>query len=43
LPVDCRYRSRLRELRIGAAGIEVYFEGAIFGQENMRTLAEALI
>ena len=28
------------ELRSGAAEVEVYFEGAIFGQENMRTLAD---
>lgn len=28
------------ELRAGAAEVEVYFEGAIFGQENMRTLAD---
>jgi hypothetical protein len=27
------------ELRAGAAEVEVYFEGAIFDQENMRTLA----
>jgi hypothetical protein len=27
-------------LRSGAAEVEVYFEGAIFGQENMRTLAD---
>lgn len=28
------------EPRAGAAEVEVYFEGAIFGQENMRTLAD---
>ena len=28
------------ELQAGAAEVEVYFEGAIFGQENMRTLAD---
>jgi hypothetical protein len=28
------------EPQAGAAEIEVYFEGAIFGQENMRTLAD---
>lgn len=28
------------ELRAGAAEVEVYFEGAIFGQENMHTLAD---
>lgn len=28
------------ELRAGAAEVEIYFEGAIFGQENMRTLAD---
>jgi hypothetical protein len=28
------------EPRAGAAEVEIYFEGAIFGQENMRTLAD---
>jgi hypothetical protein len=28
------------EPRAGAEEVEVYFEGAVFGQENMRTLAE---
>lgn len=28
------------EPRAGGVEVEVYFEGAIFGQENMRTLAD---
>ena len=28
------------EPRAGAAEVEVYFEGALFGQENMRALAD---
>lgn len=28
------------ELRAGAAEVEIYFDGAIFGQENMCTLAD---